>query len=261
MVRKLFAKFKREHAADRSTSVVFVLPAYLVAQQTLSRYGLEWEETWNKTQDEYLFRASEDIPVRCPHSIAIVVGRHRKPSEHIRLPPASLPKGSSVLKKLVEAVSKDKSLSKLLQDVVNEPERHQYRYASFGDLLWRTAAGHLQLVVPKDPAIRELILRTYHESEHSGHQSAVRTLEKVQRRFWWDTLAADVKSFCKNCHVCQTCNTPSARTHGALNPLAIPTRKWECVTMDFVTGLPATAEGYDAVMTVTDKLTKMVHLC
>ncbi|XP_024020452.1 uncharacterized protein LOC112091328 [Morus notabilis] len=49
------------------------------------------------------------------------------------------------------------------------------------------------------------------------------------------------------------------RPGGELQPLPIPDWKWDHVTMDFVTGLPRTQEGYDAVWVVVDRLTKTAH--
>ena len=47
---------------------------------------------------------------------------------------------------------------------------------------------------------------------------------------------------------------------GKLMPLPIPGGKWWTVTMDFITGLPKTEDGKDAILVFTDKLTKMIHL-
>ena len=41
-------------------------------------------------------------------------------------------------------------------------------------------------------------------------------------------------------------------------PLALPTRKWEHVVIDFVTGMPK-ENGMNAILTVVDKATKMCH--
>ena len=41
-------------------------------------------------------------------------------------------------------------------------------------------------------------------------------------------------------------------------PLTLPTRKWEYVAIDFVTGMPED-QGMNAIMTVVDKATKMCH--
>ena len=45
-----------------------------------------------------------------------------------------------------------------------------------------------------------------------------------------------------------------------MQPLAIPAQQWERVSMDFVTHLPKTWQGYDALLSVVDYLTKMLIL-
>ena len=46
---------------------------------------------------------------------------------------------------------------------------------------------------------------------------------------------------------------------GLLNPLDVPAKRWMHITMDFVTGLPRTAKGYDCIMVIVDRLTKRAH--
>jgi hypothetical protein len=45
-----------------------------------------------------------------------------------------------------------------------------------------------------------------------------------------------------------------------LQPLAIPSQRWEEVSMDFITGLPK-YEGKIVIMVVVDQLTKYAHFC
>ena len=45
---------------------------------------------------------------------------------------------------------------------------------------------------------------------------------------------------------------------GLLQPIPVPTRKWEQITTDLVTDLPPSA-GYTAIAVFVDRLTKMVH--
>ena len=45
----------------------------------------------------------------------------------------------------------------------------------------------------------------------------------------------------------------------ALQPLEVAKWKWEHVTMDFVTHLPRTPQGHDAVWVIVDRLTKSSH--
>lgn len=46
---------------------------------------------------------------------------------------------------------------------------------------------------------------------------------------------------------------------GLLQPLPVPTRKWESISMDFITQLPRTTSGYDAIWVVVDRLSKYAH--
>lgn len=45
-----------------------------------------------------------------------------------------------------------------------------------------------------------------------------------------------------------------------MHPLDIPEMKWECISMDFVTGFPSVSRDYDSIFVVVDKLTKVAHL-
>ena len=49
------------------------------------------------------------------------------------------------------------------------------------------------------------------------------------------------------------------RPAGSLQPLSIPEWKWEHITMDFVTGLPRTLGGNNAIWVIVDRLTKSAH--
>ena len=46
---------------------------------------------------------------------------------------------------------------------------------------------------------------------------------------------------------------------GKIQPLPIPIRKWDKITMDFVTGLPRTQRQHDAIWVIVDRLTKSAH--
>ena len=72
-----------------------------------------------------------------------------------------------------------------------------------------------------------------------------------------------VKSFVQACDLCQRTKAERQHKRGLLEPLTIPKRKWQSVSMDWVVGLPLVyrhGRDYDAVLVFTDRATKMVHL-
>jgi hypothetical protein len=71
---------------------------------------------------------------------------------------------------------------------------------------------------------------------------------------------ADVKAYVASCAVCMSAKCSTQAPIGLLHPLPVPHGKWEQISMDFVTGLPPTKSKHDAVLVVTDRLTKMVVL-
>jgi hypothetical protein len=51
----------------------------------------------------------------------------------------------------------------------------------------------------------------------------------------------------------------SQRPAGLLQPLKIPSWKWEEVGMDFITGLPTSSRGHESIWVIVDHLTKVAH--
>ena len=62
----------------------------------------------------------------------------------------------------------------------------------------------------------------------------------------------------RECVVCQQNKQDHTYPAGLLQPLPIPDRKWECISIDFITGLPK-VQGKDCVYVVVDHLTKFAH--
>lgn len=73
-------------------------------------------------------------------------------------------------------------------------------------------------------------------------------------------MKKDALEFTKRCLVCQKVKAERVKLPGLLHPLDIPKMKWECINMDFVTGLPIVASVYDSIFVIVDKLTKVAHL-
>eukprot|EP00854_Cymbomonas_tetramitiformis_P018101 gene18101-biopygen18674 len=151
-------------------------------------------------------------------------------------------------------------LQVLRDRVLEAPHGCTRDFRLVGGVLWRTCAGRYQLVLGDDSPLREVVIRQAHESVSAGHTGRHKTLERVLRRFWWKNAEADVGDWVASCTVCQSVKPRPGFPDGVLNPHTIPSRLWQDVSVDFVTGLPVSERGNDAFVAFTCKLSKMVHV-
>ena len=115
----------------------------------------------------------------------------------------------------------------------------------------------VRLYVPEDAELRTQVLSRYHELPAAGHQGEARTLKKIQRLYYWPGLLDDVKSFTSSCETCQRQATRNHNLDGLLHPLPIPEDRFQCLSIDWFF-LPTSTSGFDAVMVVIDRLTKLL---
>jgi len=114
-------------------------------------------------------------------------------------------------------------------------------------------------VVPEDKDLRFDIIRMHHAPIYAGHRGKMKTHAAIGHTFWWPKMHLDVQQFVRTCDSCQRNKHLTVKPAGLLQPLQIPDRRWECVTMDLITQLPKTGRGHDAIMVFVDKLSKYVR--
>lgn len=114
------------------------------------------------------------------------------------------------------------------------------------------------LVLPDTP-VRGVALKLCHEHPMAGHCGVAKTLELLQRHYWWPGMRASVVEHCRTCDSCQRVKPEQSAPAGKLQLMPIPQNPWSIVTMDFITDLPADSEGHTAIYVFVDKLTKMVR--
>jgi len=69
----------------------------------------------------------------------------------------------------------------------------------------------------------------------------------------------DIHQYIKSCDSCQRIKASQQVPGGLLQPLSIPQYPWEQVSMDFITQLPKTKAGHDAIVVFVDTFSKMTH--
>ncbi|KAI0995439.1 Transposon Tf2-9 polyprotein [Podosphaera aphanis] len=113
--------------------------------------------------------------------------------------------------------------------------------------------------VPDHDPLKLQILKLYHDDPSAGHPGREKTFELASRDYFWPSMRKYIARYVRNCHSCRRSKPNQQAKQGVLRPLPIARQPWQEISMDFVTGLPL-SEGYDAIMVVVDRLTKMRHL-
>ena len=116
-----------------------------------------------------------------------------------------------------------------------------------------------RVVVPQLTDLREEILREFHCSRFAVHLGGMKMYQGLRRQYYWSGMKRHVGDFVQRCLVCQQVKAEHQKPAGLLQPLEVAEWKWEHVTMDFVTHLPWTPHGHDAVWVIMDRLTKSTH--
>ncbi|GKD70905.1 putative reverse transcriptase domain-containing protein, partial [Tanacetum coccineum] len=72
----------------------------------------------------------------------------------------------------------------------------------------------------------------------------------------WPNIKADIATYVRKCLTCAKVKAEHRRPSGLLVEPKIPQWKFDNITMDFVTKLPKSSEGYDTIWVIVDRLTK-----
>jgi hypothetical protein len=107
-------------------------------------------------------------------------------------------------------------------------------------------------------SMRENLLKEKHSGGLVGHFGHDKTFSKLNGSYFWPGMRMDVKKFVDRCRICQHTKGKRQNT-GLYQPLPIPERSWDAVSMDFILGLPRTQRGYDSIFVVVDRFSKMAH--
>ncbi|MBW0531410.1 hypothetical protein O181_071125 [Austropuccinia psidii MF-1] len=108
-----------------------------------------------------------------------------------------------------------------------------------------------------DRSLINLVLKECHVSPFSGHLSEDRTIEKVKTCIWWPMWQEDVAEYCKTCDRCQKENKSTGKILVNMIKIQEPSRPWEIVHMDWVTGLPPGGDrSYNACLVIVDRFSK-----
>jgi reverse transcriptase-like protein/integrase-like protein len=151
-------------------------------------------------------------------------------------------------------------VERVVEENLSASSLEEYRVrAREGDADWKLEHNQLLfrglLVVPEEGDLRARLLDEIqiHRQISTAHPGRQKTKKLLRSRYYWPTWNYDVDRYLDNCLTCKRMKTARDRTPGLLQPLPVPARPWQHISMDFRSS-PSDRHGYDAVFAVVDRL-------
>lgn len=114
-----------------------------------------------------------------------------------------------------------------------------------------------QVVLPL--FLRPLVLKELHDEPLSGHLAYQRTYLKVKNNYYWPSMRADIKEYCRVCEACLA-NTKST-LRAFLHPHELAKAPFDVVGMDFMGPFtPPSTNGNKYIMVITDYFSKWTEI-
>ncbi|GKA34646.1 hypothetical protein Tco_0721075 [Tanacetum coccineum] len=104
--------------------------------------------------------------------------------------------------------------------------------------------------------LRTVIMHESHKSKYSIHPGSDKMYQDMKKLYWWPNMKANIATYVSKCLTCAKVKAEHKRPSGLLVQPDIPEWKWDNITMDFVTKLPKSSQGYDTIWVIVDRLTK-----
>nr|GEX10059.1 putative reverse transcriptase domain-containing protein [Tanacetum cinerariifolium] len=107
--------------------------------------------------------------------------------------------------------------------------------------------------------LRSVIMHESHNSKYSIHPGSEKMYQDMKKLYWWPNMKADIATYVSKCLTCAKVKAEHQRPSGLLVQPAIPVWKWDNITMNFITKLPKSSQGFDTIWVIVDRLTKSAH--
>ncbi|GJX50874.1 putative reverse transcriptase domain-containing protein [Tanacetum coccineum] len=95
--------------------------------------------------------------------------------------------------------------------------------------------------------LRSVIMHESHKLKYSIHPGSEKMYQDVKKLYWWPNMKADIAAYVSKCLTCARVKAEHQRPSGLLVQPAIPKWKWDNITMDFITKLPKSSQGFDTI--------------
>jgi hypothetical protein len=108
------------------------------------------------------------------------------------------------------------------------------------------------LVIPKNQDLKRKILDEAHLSKFSMHPGSTKMYHDLKTLYCWTRMKREIAKYVSECDTCQRIKASHLKSAGALQPLSIPSWKWDDISMDFIVGLRNTSRHHDSIWVIVD---------
>jgi hypothetical protein len=150
--------------------------------------------------------------------------------------------------RMIQETKKDKTL---MTAIMNKEATQQNGLA-----LWNGS-----ILVPT--AMVTEIIKRHHDPPLQGHQGIDKTMEKIQRQYYFPQMRKRVHGYISMCDSCNRNKPINHQPYGKMQLPETPDAPWKSITVDFIQGLPESKDPitglrYTEAIVIVDRLTKYV---
>ncbi|GJZ91190.1 putative reverse transcriptase domain-containing protein [Tanacetum coccineum] len=99
--------------------------------------------------------------------------------------------------------------------------------------------------------LRTVIMHESHKSKYYIHSGSDKMYHDMKKLYRWPNIKVDIATYVSKCLTCAKVKAEHQRLSGLLVQPEIPQWKWDNITIDFITKLPKSSQGYDTIWVVT----------
>jgi transposase InsO family protein len=120
------------------------------------------------------------------------------------------------------------------------------------------------IIVPRK--LEENVIERHHNNQLDGHWGEARTIEKIQRMFYFPGMLRKVKRYIRRCEECQKNKEDKHKPYGKMQQWQYQLKQpWRHIAMDFMTNIPriterSTGRVKSQILVIVDKFTKQTIL-
>lgn len=104
------------------------------------------------------------------------------------------------------------------------------------------------------------VIQTAHDSITSSHGGYAKTLARIKQKYFWPTMAKDVKIYIDNCDRCKTVKSNNMILRPPMEGQFVTNRPFERLYCDFLGPYPVTKNKNTCIFICLDHLTKFLFL-